>query len=313
MLKEPMESEEAIPTVSVGLPVFNGENYLAEAVESILSQTFRDFELIICDNASTDDTEEIARRFAARDNRVRYHRNATNIGGARNQKLAVDLSRGRYVRLAAHDDLIAPTFLEECVQELENRPDVIICFSGTIVIDKDGNRAGAYQSTRGTANRPSKRFAELAFRVHNCDAIYGVMRTDVLRQAKPLSNYIDADKVFLSGLAMQGRFHAIDRPLFYKRFHPKNYVADWRDRMAWFNPDKKGKPSLPNWLELRDFVGMVARAKIPLRERILCAGVTAAWAVRYSPQLSKDLFVFTRTMLSRSRRNASPSGIYNWE
>ncbi len=232
MPREPIESEEAIPTVSVGLPVFNGENYLAEAVESILGQTFEDFELIICDNASTDRTEEIARRFAALDNRVRYHRNATNIGGARNQKLAVDLSRGRYVRLAAHDDLIAPTFLEECVRELENRPDAIICFSGTIVIDEDGNQVSTYQSTRGCADRPSKRFAELAFRVHNCDAIYGVMRTDVLRRAKPLSNYIDADKVFLSGLAMQGPFHALDRPLFYKRFHPKNYVADWRDRMA---------------------------------------------------------------------------------
>ena len=157
-----------------------------------------------------------------------------------------------------------------------------------------------------------QRFAELAFRVHNCDAIYGVMRTDVLRRANPLGNYIDADKVFLCGLAMQGRFHAIDRPLFHKRFHPKNHVADWRDRMAWFNPDKKGKPSLPNWLELRDFVDVVARAKIPLRERLLCAGVTAAWAVRYSPQLSKDLYVASRMMLSRSHRKGA-LGIYNWE
>ena len=313
MPTEPIASVEAIPTVSVGLPVFNGENYLAEAVKSILDQTFGDFELIICDNASTDRTEEIARRFAALDKRVRYHRNATNIGGGRNQKLAVDLSRGRYVRLAAHDDLIAPTFLEECVRELENRPDAIICFSGTIVIDEDGNQVSTYQSTRGSANRPSKRLAELAFRVHNCDAIYGVMRTDALRRARPLGNYIDADKVFLSGLAMQGRFHALDRPLFYKRFHPKNYVADWRDRMAWFNPDKKGKPSLPNWLELRDFVRTVATAKIPLRERLLCACVVAAWAVRYSPQLSKDLFVYGRMMLSPSRRNGTPSGIYNWE
>jgi len=313
MPTQPTESIEAVPTVSVGLPVFNGENYLAQAVESILGQTFRDFELIICDNASTDGTEEIARRFAALDPRVRYHRNATNIGGARNQNLAVDLSRGRYIRLAAHDDLIAPTFLEECVRELESRPDVIICFSGTIVIDKDGRNASEYHSTRGTADRPSKRFAELAFRVHNCDAIYGVMRADVLRKAKPLSNYIDADKVFLCGLAMEGRFHAIDHSLFYKRFHPKNYVADWRDRMAWFNPDKKGKASLPNWLELRDFVGVVVRAKIPLRERLLCAGVTAAWAVRYSPQLAKDLYVATRMLLSGARRKSEPAGIYNWE
>ena len=69
-----------------------------------------------------------------------------------------------------------------------------------------------------------------------------------------MGNFIDADKVFLCGLAMRGRFLAIPRPLFYKRYHPKNYVANWRDRMAWYNPDRKGKPSFPNWLELRGFL-----------------------------------------------------------
>jgi glycosyltransferase involved in cell wall biosynthesis len=307
------ESHESVPTVSVALAVFNGENYLATAIESILDQTFRDFELIICDNASTDATEEIARRFVDLDDRVRYHRNETNIGGARNQGLTVDLSRGRYIKLAAHDDRIAPTFLEECLAELERRPDAVICFPGTIVLDKDGKRAGEYRSTRGTGARPSKRFSELAFRTHNCDAIYGVMRGDVLRSATPLGNYIDADKVFLCGLAMRGPFITIDRPLFYKRFHPKNYVADWRDRMAWFNPDKKGKPSFPNWLELSGFAKVVATAKIPLRDRVVCAGITVAWAVWYSPKLAKDLLVAGRTVWFRARHKQAPSGIYNWE
>src|SRR5262245_39663132 len=114
---------ERSPTVSVGLPVFNGENYLAEAIDSILAQTYRDFELIICDNASTDATEKIARGYADTDARVRYHRNVTNIGGARNQTLAMNMARGRYFRLSAHDDKIAPTFLEECVKVLDERPD----------------------------------------------------------------------------------------------------------------------------------------------------------------------------------------------
>jgi glycosyltransferase involved in cell wall biosynthesis len=293
--------------------VYNGENYLALALESILAQTFQDFELIICDNASTDRTEEIARQYAQRDQRIRYHRNETNIGGARNHNLVIELARGRYVKLAAHDDLIAPTFLEECVAQMEQHPEAVICFTGTIVIDEEGKEVQTYQSTRGTAARPSQRFMQLAFRTHNCDADYGVMRAEVLKKAEPHGNYIDADKVFLSGLAMAGPFLAVHKPLFYKRFHPKNYVLNWRDRMAWFNPDRKGKISLPNWLELGGFIRVVARAKVPLHERVLCAGVAALWTLRYSPQLANDVFVAGRVAVSRLRPNSSQQGIYNWE
>lgn len=304
---------ERMPLVSVGLPVFNGENYLSFAIDSILNQTLRDFELVICDNASTDKTEEIVRAYAARDPRIKYHRNPTNIGGARNHNLVIELATGKYIKLAAHDDLIAPTFLERCVEELESHLDVIICYSGTIVIDEEGREVKAYQSTRGTATRPSRRLLELAFRTHNCDADYGVMRADVLKAAEPHGNYIDADKVFLSGLAMTGRFMSIEDRLFYKRFHPKNYVLNWRDRMAWFNPDQKGKITLPNWLELGGFIRVVRNARVPLRERAMSGGVVALWALRYSPQLANDVFVAARVMVSRLRRKPPEDGVYNWE
>ena len=129
---------ETVPAVSICLPVYNGENYIAAAIESMLAQTFADFELIITDNASTDRTEEICRKFADNDSRVRYHRNERNVGGARNQAIAVQLSRGRYVRLSAHDDKIAPTHLEECVAGLEERPDAVIAFTSIVEINEVG-------------------------------------------------------------------------------------------------------------------------------------------------------------------------------
>ncbi len=239
------EVDEKIPTVSIGLPVFNGANYLEAAIGSILAQTFPDFELIISDNASTDATEAIGRRYAAADPRVRYHRNETNIGGARNQKQTVDMSRGRYFRLAAHDDLIAPTFLEECVAVLEKDPDVVICYPGTVVIDADGNDVSEYQSERGTASRPSKRFAELAFRTHNCDAVYGVMRGSVVRSTPPMGNFIDADKVFLCNLAMWGPFQAIHRPLFYKRFHAEELCGQLAGPDGLVQPRSQGQGVVP--------------------------------------------------------------------
>ena len=301
---------ELVPAVSICLPVYNGENYVAAAIESILAQTFADFELIITDNASTDRTEEICRKFADADPRVRYYRNKRNIGGARNQAIAVELSRGRYVRLSAHDDRIATTHLEECVAVLEKQPDVIIAFTGTVEINEVGDVVRQYRSTRGTADRPSRRFRELMFRDHNCDAIYGVIRSDVLRGVRPMENFIDADKVFLCRLAFHGRFVSIDRPLFYKRFHLKNWVGNWRDRMAWYNPDAKGKATFPNWLELFSFINAVVTAPIPLLARLRCGATLVHWVVRYTPNLAKDLLVAAVSIFPRARPR---QGVYNWE
>ncbi|RUP10168.1 glycosyltransferase [Hyphomicrobium sp.] len=301
---------KAAPAVSICLPVYNGENYVAEAVESMLAQTFIDFELIISDNASTDRTEEICRKFADADPRVRYHRNERNVGGARNQAIAIQLSRGRYVRISAHDDKIAPTHIEECVAALEERPDAVIVFTGTIVLDEAGNEDSRYRSTRGTADTPSRRFRELIFRDHNCDSIYGVMRGDAVRSVKPLENFIDADKVFLCRLAFLGPFVSIDRPLFYKRFHPKNWVGNWRDRMAWYNPDAKGKPTLPHWLELHSYIRTIATAPIPMLERLRCGMAMVQWVVRYCPNMAKDLAMAAASVASPTRPR---QGLYNWE
>jgi glycosyltransferase involved in cell wall biosynthesis len=301
---------ETVPAISVCLPVYNGENYVAEAITSILEQTFTDFELIITDNASTDHTEEICRKFADADSRIRYRRNERNIGGARNQALAIQLSRGRYVRLSAHDDKIAPTHLEECLAVLEKRPDVVIAFTATVELDEVGRVGRHYRNARGTADTPSRRFQELIFRNHNCDAVYGVIRGDILRGVRPMDNFIDADKVFLCRLAFHGPFVSIDRPLFYKRFHPKNWVGNWRDRMAWYNPDAKGKATFPNWLELFSFGNAVMTAPISLAERLRCAMTVAYWGVRYAPNLAKDLLVAAATLAPRAQRR---QGIYNWE
>ena len=128
------------PRVSIGLPVYNGERWLSQSVESILAQSFTDFELVICDNASTDGTEAICRGFAGRDERVRYLRNARNIGGMRNATLVFEQARGEYFRWAAHDDVCEPTLIERLVEVLDDHPEVVAAVSPSISIDGDGNR-----------------------------------------------------------------------------------------------------------------------------------------------------------------------------
>src|SRR5258708_40095698 len=109
------------PRVSVAVPVFNGEKYVAEAVESILTQTYRDLEVILCDNGSTDRTEGICREYAGRDSRVRYSRNEVNRGIHRNFSRGAELARGEYFMWLAHDDKLAPGFLEWGVAALDFR------------------------------------------------------------------------------------------------------------------------------------------------------------------------------------------------
>ena len=127
------------PLVSVGLPVYDGEEYVADAISSILAQTYDKLELVIADNASTDQTEQICRKFAALDGRIRYVRNPQNIGAGPNHNLVFTLSTGRYFKWCAADDRINPEFLGSCVALLEERPDVVLAYPSVRSIDADGN------------------------------------------------------------------------------------------------------------------------------------------------------------------------------
>ena len=107
-----------MPRVSIGIPVYNGGRFIKEAIDSILAQTFEDFELILSDNASTDETEEICKEYATLDRRIRYYRNEENLGAAKNYNRVFELSNGEYFKWASHDDLCAPEYLERCIAAL---------------------------------------------------------------------------------------------------------------------------------------------------------------------------------------------------
>ena len=127
------------PTVSIGLPVYNGENFLADALESLIGQTYGDFEIIVSDNASTDATEEIVRRYMADDERIRYYRNDHNLGANPNYNRTFALARGEYFRWHAHDDRCDAKYLELCIDLLERDPSVSLVHCKTAYIDRNGD------------------------------------------------------------------------------------------------------------------------------------------------------------------------------
>lgn len=293
------------PTVSIGLAVFNGERYLREAIDSILAQTFTDFELIISDNASTDGTAEICREYEKLDARIRYQRNNRNIGGANNENLTFRQSRGRYFRLAAHDDLLHPTLLERCVEVLDSHPDVVVCHPATVVIDEFGRETARHRRARPSGLSKAQMFASLTY-INECEETYGLMRSSALAATGLQRNYTDSDRTLLAHLALLGRYVELDEYLFYKRVHPgmsTQIYSDWRSRMQWFGEDYSAKISLPHWQQFAHYLEIIWSSPVDLSTKIRCYGHMLIWPTRYRRwrSLGKDLLL-AAVAFSRPKR-----------
>ena len=292
------------PRVSIGMPVFNGERYLEEAVRSILAQTFRDFELLICDNASTDGTEAIARRLAAGDDRIRYIRNEENIGAAPNFNRVVEFAKGEYFKWAAHDDLCEPACLERLVEVLDSDPDTVIAFSNTTIIDADSEPIEPYDFDLG-ADVPSAddRLRAVLVR-HKCFEIFGLIRLAVLRQTPLIGAYSHGDGVLLAELALHGKFTEVPEALFLARRHPEQSMAmigDYRRYAVWFNPALRNKMLFPHWRIFFEYLRSVLRFRVRLSvaQRWRCALVVARAAVARRNSLWRDVGYQLRRVFTR--------------
>jgi glycosyltransferase involved in cell wall biosynthesis len=283
-------NEKGPPLVSVGLPVFNGSNYLELAIESIRRQTLTDFELIISDNASTDDTEAICRRHAADDARIRYYRNASNIGASANFNRSFTLASGEYFKWAAHDDTLAPTYLERCVALLEANPDAVLCQSLVRLIDADGKSVGVYDSElqRADSASPSERFAALVISAHWCTESFGLIRSEALARTRLIAPYFASDRALCAELALLGRCLQVPEPLFMNRDHPDRCVRtaypDRRTVRYWYAPGA-ARPSLvdlcPMWSLYAEYWHMVRRHVAERSERLRCYGHLIHWLLVY--------------------------------
>ncbi len=222
----------------IGLPVYNGETYLWKALDSILKQTFRDFTLLIADNASTDRTGEIARCYADRDSRIRYHRHDTNLGAAPNFNFCAAAASGKYFKWMAYDDLLEPTYLEKCVEHLEQHPDAVLCHSLVTRIDELGEITGPYTDELDfDGDDPADRFGRAMAFNHSCVSVFGVVRLDVLRRTKLIASYVGSDRALLADLALSGKLANVPETLFLWRNHKKQSILAHgrKELIQWFD------------------------------------------------------------------------------
>jgi glycosyltransferase involved in cell wall biosynthesis len=265
------------PGVSIGLPLYNGERHLEQTLDSILGQTFPDFELIISDNASTDRSGEICQQYRRRDRRIQYSRNPVNLGAACNFNRVFELSSGEYFKWAAHDDLIAPTYLERCVQALDRAPaSVVLCFphrryitygEGHLIDSPFGSFFCEWDCPE-SFQRLS--FAELVRLNYNwCPMfVFGLMRASALRQTRLMGAYPAADLVLVAEMRLLGEFLEVPEDLYFMRLHLKSQRKTERQVAIWFDPANQYRRLLPLHVKLYlEYFRAIRRAPLGLRTK----------------------------------------------
>lgn len=269
------------PTVTLGVPVFNGETYLAGTLASLQAQDYPDIEVIVCDNASSDGTEEIARAFAAEDERFRYVRNSENIGGARNSNRLLALARTPYFKWAYYDDLCHPSLVGRCVEALEaGGPGSVVAYSRVEIIDGSGTVIDAWHDDDLdlASGAPHQRLHQLLSRVVG-QVQFGVMRTEAARSSGGVSVSTGGEMVLPAALALRGRLERIPEQLLSIREHPARHGGQRSSEAAWVNPARPhvAFPYTRSWFLLCQ---AVARAPLSSAERRRCLQVVASdWIV----------------------------------
>jgi glycosyltransferase involved in cell wall biosynthesis len=282
------------PPLRIGVPVYNGEQYLDEALASIRSQTFGDFELVLSDNGSTDGTLEIAKTHEAEDPRVRVIANPVNRGSAFNYNLVFGDWDGPYFKWAAADDMMAPTCVERCFDALESSdPDVVLAYTSTKFIDSQGRELREYLDPVETTSEtsPHARLRHVVRTMVYGNLCFALMRTAALRRTRLHGAYPSSDLVLLAELSLIGRFQAIDEPLFYRREHEassRRANTSLEDMSAFFDPNA---PPVHNELMrlFTEHLKAIKSSDLSVAERALCYVVFVSTWVRRHDELRERL------------------------
>jgi glycosyltransferase involved in cell wall biosynthesis len=287
--------------VSLGLPVYNGERFVRQAIQSVLDQTFTDFELIISDNASTDSTPDICEEFARKDSRVRYIRQEINIGAKANFNRVFEYSRGEYFKWVAADDVCGPRYLELTVAQLDADPTVMLAHTlsrtingkGEIVTSAEMDAHVIFDEGLPVRVRPEdgprhldvtlphNRFREILIGTHWCFEIFALIRRQGMLMTYPKLDYYGSDKVMLAQLSLLGRFIEVQELQFFRRAHHGNSTnMTVVDRENW-SRSPKTEWKLPT--QFPCFFGYTKAAlTLPSKasDRMKCLGVIVHFAAR---------------------------------
>lgn len=277
------------PLVSIGMCVYNEQRFISRALDSLLAQTFKDFELIIVDNASEDATEQICQDYRSRDGRIRYFRNATNVG-IKSARLSLAKASGRYFMWAGGHDLWHTDYISECLNVLEKDPQVILCYTQVIVIDRNDNQQELIEEgidTRSLDDFDRCRATIWGLsRIPFCDPISGLFRSDFLRRTELVRRVWGPDNQMLVELSLNGAIAQVKKPLYYRRINrdPTKDVALWTEKyLERIDPRNRKKRVLLTYSQMGyEYCKIIVHSDFSVRQKFrLCVDSFASICRRW--------------------------------
>lgn len=266
------------------MPLYNEERFAGEALQSLLAQTYPNFEILISDNASTDRTGDVCRELASRDSRIRYHRNAENIGAAMNFDKVMQLAKGRFFLWAGGHDLWDKELLARSVAVLERRPEAVVAGAECVWLDASGakmTRRSGFSDTSGMSS--VERFFTVLW--GNMHPILGLIRTDALRRTAGVQACMGADLLLLTELALQGDFVFVPGTCWYRReIRPQESYVEMmrRHRSAQYRLSKGTAARLPLLTLGTRLLGVAWRSSLPVSTKLaMCVGLAGNMPARY--------------------------------
>jgi len=274
-------TDGAAPPLTIGVPVYNGEDYLDHALASIARQTFTDFRVVVGDNASTDATPDIASSWAARDDRFVHVRHAENIGGARNADYLLDRSESPWFKWAYYDDVLAPELLERSFEAIgQSPPDTVLACPRVLLVDPDDQVVGEHADgdLHMDQDLPHERLRVVLSRVVG-QVQFGVMRTAVGRQAGGVGVSLGSEMVLPASIALRGRIVMVPGQLFSVRVHPARHGGDRASELAWVDPSRP-RVAFPYSRSVPLLLRAVLRARLGSAETTRCLLTTVRCEAR---------------------------------
>jgi glycosyltransferase involved in cell wall biosynthesis len=287
--------------LTIGLPVYNGERFLIQAIESIMNQSYQDFNVIISDNGSTDGTQNICENFEQMDKRISYHRYNNNKGAAWNFNNVFRLSNSNYFKWAAADDYCSPDLFEKCINELKSDDSISLAFGKIINVNENGDESFEMQySELIHHDDPVKRFNYMINLNPSCMAVFGIFRSSLLQRSALIGNYPSSDKNLIAQISLAGKLHEIPDSFFYRRVHFDKscsvYPSEY-SRSEWFDPVLDGKVVFPGWRLLQEYTKTVGEFGQNFNTRIFGYLYIGKWAVLNFTYLLKNVLVYILHLL----------------
>jgi glycosyltransferase involved in cell wall biosynthesis len=288
---------KTFPRVSIGLPVYNGGAHLEQAVRSYLEQDFEDLELLVSDNASTDDTEEICRQFARDDVRVRYVRLTVNHGAVANFNRVFRMARGEYFKWAAHDDWCRESYVSRCVEVLDSSPGVVLCQTDACFVLEDGAER-CLERYDLTAPDPVRRFNHILWRLDSTYTLFGLTRSRVLAATPLLTRDVGSDRVLIGNLGLLGQFRQIPEVLLYLG-EARAQRSIPRDSTYWA-PENAHRLTLLSLRLAKGFADVVVNSDLgPADKGLLLASIWARYGIGNLPRLAYESYLTAGEIVHR--------------